>query len=313
MAITKPAVRQSWANVAIPVTDIVDPGDAYVAAGWQESATPPSRQYFNWLLNYASNGIVYLIRRGVSDYDAAETYQIGDTVLGDAGILMQSLTAGNIGNQPSTSPTNWGPLNNYPNATQVASAISTALAAYVTNVSLAATLANYVTTATLSATLAAYVTNTSLATTLTSYATLAALSLKSNTFSPIFTGIPAAPTATVGTNTTQLATTAFAQGVLSVAQAYTNSQIGVFHNGGVNGTSDALFSNNLLVRFGFSPPGPGSPRLITFPAFPNNVLWGMVCAQGAPGTCCIDITGPGSATLIIGASTSGYYWAVFGY
>jgi hypothetical protein len=313
MAITKPAVRQSWANVAIPTTDIVDPGDTYVAAGWQESATPPSRQFFNWLLNYASNGVRYFSRRGVVDYDAAETYQIGDTVLGDLGILMQSLTAGNIGNLPSTSTVNWAPLKNYPNAAQVAASISTALAAYETTAALTATLANYVTNATLGATLAAYVTNASLASTLTAYATNAALALKANAANAALTGIPVAPTASVGTNTTQLATTAFAQGVLATAEAFTSAALGNFHNGGVNGNSDALFGNTLQVRFGFSPPGPGSPRNITFPAFTNNVIWGMVCAQGATGTCCIDILSPTTASLIIGASTSGYYWAVFGY
>jgi len=39
------------------------------------------------------------------------------------------------------------------------------------------------------------------------------LALKSNIASPTFTGTPTAPTATSGTNTTQIATTAFAQGI----------------------------------------------------------------------------------------------------
>lgn len=42
-----------------------------------------------------------------------------------------------------------------------------------------------------------------------------ALALKANIASPTFTGVPAAPTATVGTNTTQLATTAFVQAAVS--------------------------------------------------------------------------------------------------
>jgi hypothetical protein len=42
-----------------------------------------------------------------------------------------------------------------------------------------------------------------------STAQAAAIALKANIASPTFTGVPAAPTATVGTNTTQLATTAF--------------------------------------------------------------------------------------------------------
>lgn len=42
----------------------------------------------------------------------------------------------------------------------------------------------------------------------------AAIALKANIASPTFTGTPAAPTATAGTNTTQLATTAFVQAEL---------------------------------------------------------------------------------------------------
>jgi hypothetical protein len=51
--------------------------------------------------------------------------------------------------------------------------------------------------------------NTSDANKPVSTAQLAALNLKANLASPTFTGTPAGPTATVGTNTTQLATTAF--------------------------------------------------------------------------------------------------------
>jgi hypothetical protein len=45
----------------------------------------------------------------------------------------------------------------------------------------------------------------------------AADDLKANISSPTFTGVPAAPTATVGTNTTQLATTAFAKAAADAA------------------------------------------------------------------------------------------------
>jgi hypothetical protein len=45
----------------------------------------------------------------------------------------------------------------------------------------------------------------------------AADDLKANISSPTFTGVPTAPTATVGTNTTQLATTAFAKAAADAA------------------------------------------------------------------------------------------------
>jgi len=278
MAITKPAVRQSWANVAIPVTDIVDPGDAYVAAGWIEGATPPPRQIFNWLLNYASNGVRYFSRRGVADYDAAETYQIGDTVIGDLGILMQSLTAANTGNLPSTSTTNWGPLSNYPNAPQVAALIATALSSYETTAALDATLANYVTNATLGATLAAYVTNASLATTLATYATNAALALKANANNAALTGVPVAPTATVGTNTAQLATTAFAQGVLAVAQAYANGSTTFSGNGSIT------LPGGLILKWGSVAHTVGGAQAHAFPvAFPHGIYKVIPCVASSTG------------------------------
>lgn len=53
----------------------------------------------------------------------------------------------------------------------------------------------------------------------TLYATISNLNLKANIASPTFTGTPAAPTATDGTSTTQIATTAFVQGAV---QGYLN-------------------------------------------------------------------------------------------
>jgi hypothetical protein len=50
-----------------------------------------------------------------------------------------------------------------------------------------------------------------------STATQTALNLKANLAAPTFTGVPAAPTATLGTNTTQLATTAFVQAAVGAA------------------------------------------------------------------------------------------------
>ncbi len=61
------------------------------------------------------------------------------------------------------------------------------------------------------------VTNTSDANKPVSAAQQTALDLKSNNASPTFTGIPAAPTAAPGTNTTQIATSAFVAAAVSVA------------------------------------------------------------------------------------------------
>ncbi len=58
-----------------------------------------------------------------------------------------------------------------------------------------------------------------------STATQTALNAKANLASPTFTGTPAAPTASAGTNTTQLATTAFVQTALSGAESVPSGSV----------------------------------------------------------------------------------------
>ena len=61
--------------------------------------------------------------------------------------------------------------------------------------------------------------NTSDANKPVSTATQTALNLKANLASPTFTGVPVAPTATAGTNTTQIATTAFVKAAVAAVPA----------------------------------------------------------------------------------------------
>lgn len=103
MAITKPPVLPSWAEAG----DKVQPSNAEIQAGWPLSSIPPSRQRFNWLLNFLANGIRYFSRRGLPDYDAAETYMTGDLVIGDDGKTYRSLIDNNSGQTPSAEPTKW--------------------------------------------------------------------------------------------------------------------------------------------------------------------------------------------------------------
>lgn len=103
MALTRPPVLPVWADSG----DKTQPADAEILTGWPASAVPPSRQRFNWFQNFVANGIRYFARRGLSDYAATETYEIGDRCIGDDGKTYKSLVAANINFAPSTSPTKW--------------------------------------------------------------------------------------------------------------------------------------------------------------------------------------------------------------
>jgi len=103
MSIIKPAVLTAWADAG----DKVKPADAELAIGWPVSNIPPSRQRFNWILNYLANGVRYFSRRGLPDYDALETYMTGDCIIGDDGNTYKSLVDNNTANTPTASVTKW--------------------------------------------------------------------------------------------------------------------------------------------------------------------------------------------------------------
>ena len=102
MALTKPPVLPAWAEAG----DKVQPSNAEIQAGWPLSNVPPSRQRFNWLLNFLANGIRYLTRRGLPDWGADETYEIGDRVQGPDGLTYKSLTK-NTNKTPAANPSDW--------------------------------------------------------------------------------------------------------------------------------------------------------------------------------------------------------------
>lgn len=102
MAITKPEVLPAWAESG----DTVQPTNAEIQAGWPAGSMPPSRQRFNWILNYCMNGVRYLVRRGLADWDSAETYAIGDRIIGPTGSTYEALTA-NTNKTPASNPSDW--------------------------------------------------------------------------------------------------------------------------------------------------------------------------------------------------------------
>lgn len=101
--ITKPDVLPVWASSG----DSVQPVNSDIQLGWQKSTIPPSRQRFNWILGYVMQGVRYLCRRGLPDWDASETYFSGDRVIGDDGYTYYSLVDNNLNHAPSTSSGHW--------------------------------------------------------------------------------------------------------------------------------------------------------------------------------------------------------------
>lgn len=103
MGIIKPPVLPAWADAG----DKTQPTNTEIDAGWPASATPPSRQRFNWILNFCANAVRYFSRFGIAEYDATETYPLNGKCLGADGNVYNSLQANNINNTPTTSPLFW--------------------------------------------------------------------------------------------------------------------------------------------------------------------------------------------------------------
>jgi hypothetical protein len=102
MALTKPPVKNVWADAG----DIVTPLDAELLVGWPNVTTPPARERFNWVLNFLSNGVRYLTRRGIADWANDENYLINDYVRGSDGLSYRALT-NNINKAPQTNLVDW--------------------------------------------------------------------------------------------------------------------------------------------------------------------------------------------------------------
>ena len=222
---TKPAVLPAWAESATAL-DLSAPASSFIQAGWPSSTTPPARQYFNWVLNYASVGVRYYMQNGLPQWDAAETYPLGAVLRASDQSLWQARVQ-NTNQNPLASSGFWLPLPYVTAATLTSTlsayttlaTLSSTLSGYVTNSALTTALSAYVTNSSLATTLTGYVTNSSLATTLTGYvsnsALTTALALKANLASPAFTGTPTGNTAAPGTSTAQFATTAFVQAAIA--------------------------------------------------------------------------------------------------
>lgn len=98
----RPDSVPAWAESG----DKVQPTNAELQVGWPLTNVPPSRQRFNWLLNWLSNAVRYFLQIGVSEWNEAETYRTGSRVQYD-GLTYVSLVDDNAGNQPDTSTVEW--------------------------------------------------------------------------------------------------------------------------------------------------------------------------------------------------------------
>lgn len=102
MSLTKPPVLPIWADAG----DKVQPSNTELPIGWPLSNTPPARQRWNWVLNFLMNGVRYFTRRGMPDWGADETYEVGDRVQGSDGLTYKALTQ-NANKTPASNPSDW--------------------------------------------------------------------------------------------------------------------------------------------------------------------------------------------------------------
>ena len=100
--VTKPLPLPVWAESG----EKTQPSNAEIAEGWPLSATPPSRQRFNWILGYSAQIGRYLMQNGIASWDADETYPPGAVVLHEGKLWVSQRE--NHGVQPGTSQADWG-------------------------------------------------------------------------------------------------------------------------------------------------------------------------------------------------------------
>lgn len=135
---------------------------------------------------------------------------------------------------------------------------------------------------------------------------------KANLASPTFTGTPTAPTATVGTNTTQVATTAFT--LAEIAANFTGSNQSLGSNG------YQKLPGGLIVQWGNGNSSAGSLS-VTYPiAFPNAIFQVVaVCAVTANIVAVVQSQSASGASILthIGSTGAGattvVRWFAIGY
>lgn len=102
MAVTeRPLTAPVWAETG----ETFRPTDAEISEGWPLSATPPSRQRFNWILGWLSRAVSYLQQNGIGKWVADVTYAQDGLVVYDGKLWVAKRE--NTNAQPDTSPDDW--------------------------------------------------------------------------------------------------------------------------------------------------------------------------------------------------------------
>lgn len=99
----KPSDLPAWAESG----DKVQPTNAEIQAGWPLSTVPPSRQRFNWVLNWLATGVRYFMQRGIPEWDATEEYPAGARVQYNNTTYISLTGTANTNQQPDTATTFW--------------------------------------------------------------------------------------------------------------------------------------------------------------------------------------------------------------
>lgn len=87
--------------------DRTQPSNSEINTGWPLTATPPSRQRFNWILNLLNRATRYLHQFGIPEWTATEGYPQHARVQLN-GVTYRALSA-NTNQNPASQPTIWAP------------------------------------------------------------------------------------------------------------------------------------------------------------------------------------------------------------
>ena len=102
--VDRPETAPAWAQTA-SAGDVERPSDAFISAGWVQSAEPPYRQYFNYVLGSSAQGLKYMLQNGIPKWVNDESYPADAVIIHDH--KMWRAVRDNIGVTPGTSADDW--------------------------------------------------------------------------------------------------------------------------------------------------------------------------------------------------------------